>query len=57
MKKPIIVGFKKIGKFDKVCFKCHQIIKGAVRETSDKGDYEGMICSDDNNDWHGKCEK
>jgi hypothetical protein len=57
MKKPIIVNFKKVGKFDKICKYCHQIIKGALRETSEKGDYEGTICSDNENYWHFKCEK
>ena len=56
MKKPIIVGFKKLGKFDKICSKCGRIIKGALRETMAKGDDIGMICSDDKNYWHRKCE-
>ena len=57
MKKPIIVGFKKIGKYDAVCSKCGEVIKGALREGSQLGDYEGTICSDNKNYWHRKCEK
>ena len=47
----------KLGKYDEVCKYCEEIIKGALRETSAKGDYEGSVCSDDKNYWHRECEK
>lgn len=47
----------KLNKYDRVCKFCNQIIKGALRETTEKGDFEGTICSDKNeNYWHRKCE-
>lgn len=48
----------KLGKFDEVCKYCKKVIKGATREGVAKGDYEGTICCDkDENYWHGKCKK
>jgi len=48
---------KKLGKYDVICKFCKKIIKGALRETTDKGDTMGTICSDNKNYWHLKCEK
>ena len=47
----------KFGKYDVTCRYCHQIIKGALRETMGDGDYEGTICSDNESYWHFKCKK
>lgn len=55
--KPNKNKLKKLGKYDVVCYKCGQPIKGYFRETGAKGDDMGMMGEDKKGFSHGSCKK